>query len=587
MSAGAVPKTIFFFGAGASKPAGVGTTVELVDSFREFLASRQEDQLRHALNEIVSHLNEKNLDIEQLMTVLERLSTRDNDHLLKFYNNTLNLTHANDISKLQEKLKEFIQETTSVKEDKISYLRPLLSFTKPLVIFSVNYDTAVEQFCNVYGLRYTDGFEYEWNPKLFEDPSYDFHLHKIHGSIMWYRTNKNNYVKLPIPPKGNLELIFGEQAIPLILYPMQKWEFVEPLLEMLLKFKRHLENADFVIVVGYSFRDSHIIRLFHEAARKNQKLTVLLIGPSSRQGYEEKLKFYTDEEGNKTKIPSMLEGRVLCLQYGFENIIVKLKETIDKCTSARIFESDLQNDVIAGRPVDPTTLLSVLAETEFFDRANKLRNNIKTMDLIAGPVNTSLMLSGFKLFVTAEIQGEQESADYWLDLFLTMFNRINFLITPRIRASETVIEFPQYPTVTGNAGSHNDISNLHSFILQQKALRGKYFSDILNDLSEKILLWIRHNDDILLYGSVGYSDYHFKINDFYNIWLGEEEIPKPLQALLSLIDENNRIVDFNKNEQIVRQNIIATEDVIMKKIFDGEDNVRKFMLKKYKSRVIK
>ena len=40
MSSEDFPNTIFFFGAGASKPAGVGTTIELVKEFEEYLGNR-------------------------------------------------------------------------------------------------------------------------------------------------------------------------------------------------------------------------------------------------------------------------------------------------------------------------------------------------------------------------------------------------------------------------------------------------------------------------------------------------------------------------------------------------------------------
>ena len=82
------PNIIFFFGAGASKPAGVGTTLELVKEFEKFLEDLDATEHKQLLNEIIVHLGHDEIDIEQLMTALEKLTTRDNDELLKFYDST-------------------------------------------------------------------------------------------------------------------------------------------------------------------------------------------------------------------------------------------------------------------------------------------------------------------------------------------------------------------------------------------------------------------------------------------------------------------------------------------------------------------
>lgn len=582
------PQTIFFFGAGASKPADVGTTIELVGEFRKYLDNKKDKDLIGLLNEVLAHLNKTDLDIEDLMTALERLSSREKDPLLKFYDeNSLKLTKNSVIPKLQEKLKEFIQETTAVKENKVGYLNPLLSFDKPRIIFSVNYDTLIEQFCNVNKLRYTDGFEYEWNPKLFEDKekSFDFHLYKIHGSIMWYKTDKNNYVKLAIPPKGKQELIFGEQAIPLMLYPMQKWEFVEPLLEMLLQLKKFLVDVNFVVVVGYSFRDPHIVRLFHEAARRNQKLIVVLIGPSARQQYEDKLKFHTDDNGVPTGFFSMLNGRVLCLQYKFQDIVIRVKEIMLHCQGALALEDGFQQSKRMGYPQDPTELLSRLADVEFLDLADKISKDVPWSEhFTLTHVNSSLMLSCFKLFVTAEIQGQRESADYWLYRFLTSFNLIQMYFPAKITAMESIINFPTYDTLVGYGGAQSHISNLLLFIANQRKLRGEKFSSTTKDLCEKVELWIRHTNDLLLGGSIGYTGYLVKIRDFSATWLNNQ-LPRSVDTLQKMLDEDFRIRDYNTNRIPALDAIISIESDVMNSTYGEQGNLLKYMITNHKDRV--
>jgi len=219
-------------------------------------------------------------------------------------------------------LRRFIREKTIVSEEKIDYLMPLKEFVAKygmLDIFSVNYDTCIEQFCKEYDLRYTDGFELYWHPGLF-DKDYEVKLYKIHGSVMWYLTDRGTYVKIPIASteKDEIEFITGETAKTLMVYPMGgKWEYAEPLLELIRKLQERLAKAEVCIVIGYSFRDDYIRRIFFEAARTNKNLTIFLIAPDAGKIYYDKLEFIDKDKG----IPSSLEGRVICWNYPVENVL--------------------------------------------------------------------------------------------------------------------------------------------------------------------------------------------------------------------------------------------------------------------------
>ncbi len=277
-------KILFFLGAGASVTAGVPDT----ESF-------------------IYGMNNKELEI-----------------LPDFYDeNTLKFKEKEEsLKSLEKELRGFIREKTIVSKDKIDYIAPLKEFIdkyKTLDIFSVNYDTCIEQFCKEYSLRYTDGFELYWHPELF-DGDYDVKLHKIHGSVMWYLTDRGTYVKIPIASKekDEIKLITGETAKTLMVYPRGgKWEYAEPLLELIRRLHDGLENAGVCIIIGYSFRDDYIRRIFFEAAQKNKDLTIFLISPHAGKIYDDKLKFI-----DKDKIrPSSLEGRVICWNYPMEIVL--------------------------------------------------------------------------------------------------------------------------------------------------------------------------------------------------------------------------------------------------------------------------
>jgi len=98
-------------------------------------------------------------------------------------------------------LKNFIKSKAIVSEEKIEYLKPLRGFIeeyRPLDIISVNYDICIEQFCNTHRLSYQDGFDVNWNPKTFAREHTDIRLYKLHGSVMWYQSDRGGYIKSPV-----------------------------------------------------------------------------------------------------------------------------------------------------------------------------------------------------------------------------------------------------------------------------------------------------------------------------------------------------------------------------------------------------
>ena len=387
---------IFFLGAGASVAAGVPDTERFIsgnEGFKKRIEDKGSEEEKIVLQEILTILEKKKedirqkyrelarqskdkkkskkfegikkekekfekIDVELVLETLYKLNNKEVEILPDFYDeDTFKIkSKEKSLKSLEKKLRHFIREKTIVSEDKIDYLAPLKEFIgkyKTLDIFSVNYDTCIEQFCKEYDLRYTDGFELYWYPELFDDSDYDVKLYKIHGSVMWYLTDRGTYVKIPIASKekDEIELITGETAKTLMVYPMGgKWEYAEPLLELIRRLHGRLEKANVCIVIGYSFRDDYIRRIFFEAARTNKDLILFLIAPDAGRIYDDKLKFI-----DKDKIrPSSLEGRVICWNYPMEIVLKdyylyrslgKLSDILKGLEEARKFKRELGSKV--------------------------------------------------------------------------------------------------------------------------------------------------------------------------------------------------------------------------------------------------
>jgi hypothetical protein len=52
-----------------------------------------------------------------------------------------------------------------------------------------------------------------------------------------------------------------QEIVPIIMYPGRKLEYIEPIFDMLREFKKQLNYARYVFVIGYSFKDDHLAKV--------------------------------------------------------------------------------------------------------------------------------------------------------------------------------------------------------------------------------------------------------------------------------------------------------------------------------------
>ena len=372
-------EVVFFLGAGASIPAGVPDTKKFVEEFEKYAQGNLAEEEFKTISDIIKILQEwkkeEGVDIELLLETLIKLENKEDEPMLQFYEGgNFKLSAYPGEKPLIEALKDFIKKRAIVSSDKIKYLNPLLTFDRPIDIISVNYDTSIEQFCNEYRLVYQDGFDIYWNPEKFKEEHTDIRLYKLHGSVTWYRSDRGTYIKLPIKEEGSkITLITGEKAETLMLYPMQKWEYAEPLMELLLIVKSLLESekCKFLVVVGYSFRDEHIKKILWDCARKNRELTMILIDPNAYKICSEKLKYYDPAQ----KIPSSLSGRVVCLSYRFEEVLPLLKNYyLYNLFEGIKLEKDANQKESEGHKVDFIPCIEKYLEAEHEEKAILMLN---------------------------------------------------------------------------------------------------------------------------------------------------------------------------------------------------------------------
>jgi hypothetical protein len=351
------PEVIFFLGAGASIPAGISGVVELVDDFKRWLereGKRDHLDLTERILEVIQtsskiNNNSSKVDIEKLLDIAERLENSDKDIFLDFYENCIPrlrkssgyhlISNGNNL--LTEEIKRFIKTTFTEKKLNVRYLKPLNHFInsyRTLHIFSTNYDICIETFCEENDKKYFDGFTPSWDPDEFQMRDVHLFLYKLHGSVRWYRTEQGDYeASRLIFTSTRVNLDTRQEGIPLILYPGRKFQYIEPMFDMLLELKKQLDNAKYIFVIGYSFKDDHLAKMFRYAAKRNPNLILFMISPDAHSIYHELLKRHIDidfphgfyhenfTEGFDIDVPSRLKGRVICLPYRIEKVIGSLQ----------------------------------------------------------------------------------------------------------------------------------------------------------------------------------------------------------------------------------------------------------------------
>lgn len=434
-------KVVFFLGAGASVAAGVPDTYSFVDKFIENI---QEKDKKETIEKIIKTLkiwkSPNNIDIELLLETLTKLENKEQEPLLQFYEGGNFILKEAFVKPLIKDLKDFIKSKAIVLEEKVQYLQPFLAFIhefRPLDIVSLNYDTCIEQFCNIHKLTYQDGFDVYWNPKVFGAEHIDIRLYKLHGSVIWYQSDRGDYIKLPVmTDESKVQLITGEKAENLMLYPMQKWDYAEPLLELLVYIKQLLESetCEFLIVIGYSFRDDHIRRILWDAARKNKKLCVMFIDPNAHKIYSEKLKYYDNEQNNL----SSLDGRVICLPYKFEKVFLHLRHYyLKKLQDALLDEEKQHKAEITGETTNWMSSFNLFVEAEHFEKAenllsesNEIKHKLEGLDCLR---KLEYLLRASLNFSEGKEEGKANEYFNKLNNFLRkiLIERIHVVVTDR------------------------------------------------------------------------------------------------------------------------------------------------------------
>jgi hypothetical protein len=155
---------------------------------------------------------------------------------------------------------------------KVEYLRPMVRSARRsnLRIATLNYDNTVEVACDQAGISIDVGVQNGKREIAFRQQA-NVQLAKLHGSLDWHIEPTGEVFKSKTPEVDGPGLIFGGG---------NKLRVEGPFLDLLMTFRRWLNEADRVLVVGYSFRDRHVNHLLLGWLSDDPGHTIIVVDPS-------------------------------------------------------------------------------------------------------------------------------------------------------------------------------------------------------------------------------------------------------------------------------------------------------------------
>lgn len=294
------PSVVLLLGAGASKEADIPLVEQLAEGFRDSLSDSA--TLRDAYDWLWNRLHEHpdvkagkaKVDIEYVLSALRELETFSSSILLPFLDRWIKGKKAHDhhFEPLIDRIESYIRDSCSIDVGKLAYLRPigsLLSISDPVDVFTLNYDCSIEAVCQELGVEYTDGFGTYWEPERFDQIKSGVRLHKLHGSLTWFATSRRptRLVKMPVRLTGEQPTprFFTDEKVSIsLLYPsLAKEQHVEPYATLIANLRSALRRADYLVCIGYSFRDSYLHDLVTDVLKENQGLVMLFVSPNASE----------------------------------------------------------------------------------------------------------------------------------------------------------------------------------------------------------------------------------------------------------------------------------------------------------------
>jgi SIR2-like domain len=306
---------LLFLGAGASATFGKPTTAEL----KRELVRKYGSQTR--LDFVQSLVNCPNFqDIEYVLEAAKQIKNflatyggsffkfmgtqnafifyHETDQHIQFHNAVKDWDST--IRKLEDEVITSYRWNHNFDKQLSIIYDPIFKFlseaSERITVFTTNYDIAIEVYCSDSDMyRAGDGFSehgghYRWTDGKYNllkgtDHRKDINLYKLHGSLNWKRHKSGRILRTSEEGRA-LDPNFVEN---ILIFPTlsAKYDGKEPFVTILSEFQKNMKIADVCIVIGFSFRDTHLSEVFINFIQ-NKKLLVV-VSPTAKDDLSKNL----------------------------------------------------------------------------------------------------------------------------------------------------------------------------------------------------------------------------------------------------------------------------------------------------------
>ena len=316
-------KTVLFLGAGASKFAGMPTTKDLIANVLQrvlhqetWISSTAASLARNAVRdhseedvEVLYETIRKMIDAEELHRKAMGYKMAGDNHpawkreilTISAHNSDKQAkeSETNDIDEniatlksLRVVIRNTLLASLTVKRERIGAVvelyDELFKNVQPDYIVTTNYDNVLETYCEETGKDLANGFKksHLGNVRMWDGEwkgRGEINLTKIHGSITWQEDDDGLVLEIGRPglrEVGKDVMIvptLGEKDYSHGIFPDLQTRFKSLLAET------DLAETDLLIVVGFSFRDTGINKIFRRRLTRSvgnpRPMRLLYVGP--------------------------------------------------------------------------------------------------------------------------------------------------------------------------------------------------------------------------------------------------------------------------------------------------------------------